>query len=174
MLSLSLLKGIEIMKFVAKLSIGTCVLAFASGAFAAGKGGAKPAEAKAPEKCDFTIEGNDSMMFNMKEMSAKGCKDVSVTLKHVGKLPVAAMGHNWVLIEAKNRDAVIKAATAAGPAKKYHLENHPMVIDTTKTIGGGESDTVKFSTAKMKAGGSYEFICTFPGHVGVMNGKFVF
>ena len=52
-------------------------------------------------KCSMVIEASDSMTYNMKSMTvSKACKDVSVTIKHVGKLPVAAMGHNWVL--AKN------------------------------------------------------------------------
>ena len=50
------------------------------------------------DECALVIEGNDAMQYNLKEMSVPAtCKEVTVTLNHTGKLPVTAMGHNWVL-----------------------------------------------------------------------------
>ena len=43
-------------------------------------------------------------------------------------------------------------------------------IAYTKLIGGGESDTIIFD-APLK--GSYTYICSFPGHYGVMKGVLV-
>ena len=43
-------------------------------------------------------------------------------------------------------------------------------IAHTKMIGGGESDTITF-TAPEK--GSYTYICTFPGHYGLMKGVLI-
>src|SRR3546814_2419062 len=46
-------------------------------------------------QCEATIESNDAMQFNTKEMTVdKTCKEFTVHLKHVGQLPKAAMGHN--------------------------------------------------------------------------------
>ena len=43
------------------------------------------------------------------------------------------------------------------------------VIAKTKLLGGGESDAIEFSTAP----GTYDFICTFPDHSGIMKGKLI-
>jgi azurin len=43
------------------------------------------------------------------------------------------------------------------------------VLAHTKLIGGGESVTIEFVAP---AKGVYEFICTFPGHSGMMKGNF--
>jgi azurin len=37
-------------------------------------------------------------------------------------------------------------------------------------IGGGESTTIEFEAPEK---GEYTFLCTFPGHFGLMNGKFI-
>ncbi len=44
------------------------------------------------------------------------------------------------------------------------------VLAATKVIGGGESTTITFDAP---APGYYEFICSFPGHYGLMNGSFI-
>ena len=48
------------------------------------------------------------------------------------------------------------------------------VIASTKIIGGGQSTTVTFSTAKLTKGGDYTYMCTFPGHYVIMKGVFKF
>src|SRR6185436_7628016 len=50
------------------------------------------------QECSLSIEGNDQIQFNKKELRvSKSCKEVTVTLKHVGQLAANVMGHNWVL-----------------------------------------------------------------------------
>ena len=44
------------------------------------------------------------------------------------------------------------------------------VIAATKLLGGGESDSVTFDVAKLKAGEAFSFFCTFPGHSALMKG----
>jgi azurin len=44
------------------------------------------------------------------------------------------------------------------------------VIAHTKVIGGGETDSVTFSTAALKAGEAYSYFCSFPGHSALMKG----
>ena len=42
------------------------------------------------QECSLTIEGNDQIQFNKKELKvSKSCKEVSVTLKHAGQLAAA-------------------------------------------------------------------------------------
>jgi len=65
---------------------------------AANAAAVKPAAAAVPAACRLKIAGNDLMQFDRKELRVSStCREVEVVLKHTGKLPVAAMGHNWVL-----------------------------------------------------------------------------
>lgn len=125
-------------------------------------------------QCDVTIEGNDAMQFNTKEIVVdKTCEDFTINLVHTGKLPKAAMGHNVVITKAADKQAVANDATKAGPAADYIKPNDDRVIAHTKLIGGGEKDSVTFKTAALDAGGDYDFFCSFPGHWAIMTGKVV-
>jgi azurin len=129
----------------------------------------------APKVCKLEISGNDMMQFDKKELkAAAGCSTVQLTLKHVGKLPAQAMGHNWVLVKSADANAVASAGMAAGLPNHYVPPKDARVIAHTKVIGGGESQTIKFPTSKLKKGEAYTFMCTFPGHSALMKGKFIF
>jgi azurin len=134
------------------------------------------AEAQASAKvCKLAIAGTDAMQFDKKELKvAADCAIVELTLTHTGKLPKAAMGHNWVLVKTPDLNAVTTAATAAGPANDYVPPKDARILAATKLVGGGESVTVKFETSKLAKGGAYTFVCTFPGHSALMKGKLVF
>jgi azurin len=121
--------------------------------------------------CATEIEGNDVMQFNKKTIEVPAaCKDFTVTLKHVGKMPKTTMGHNWVLTKASDEKAVIKEGIAAGPAKDYIESEDAKVIAHTKLVGGGESDSVTFPVSKLTAGEPYAYFCNFPGHAAIMKG----
>jgi azurin len=122
------------------------------------------------DDCATEIEGNDAMKYNKASITVPAsCKEFTVTLKHVGKLPKAAMGHNWLLAKAADEAAIVKEGAAAGAAKDY-IPAGDKVIAHTKMIGGGETDSVKFAVSKLQAGEKYMFFCTFPGHAALMKG----
>lgn len=124
--------------------------------------------------CKLEIAGNDMMQFDKKELRvAKDCTDVELTLKHSGKLPVTAMGHNWVLVRSADASAVSSAGMSAGPKNNYVVPADKRVIAHTKLVGGGESTSVTFPVAALKAGESYTYECTFPGHSALMTGKLI-
>jgi azurin len=126
-------------------------------------------------QCDVTIEGNDAMQFNTKEIvvDKAACSEFTVNLVHVGKLPKTAMGHNVVITKTADKQGVATDATAAGPANDYVKPNDTRVIAHTKLLGGGEKDSVTFKTDALEAGGDYTFFCSFPGHWAIMTGKVV-
>lgn len=125
------------------------------------------------QDCAATIESNDMLQFNMKEITASAdCSEFTLTLKHVGQLPKQSMGHNWVLTPAEGWQGIAQAGMQAGIDKEYVPENDA-VIAATKLIGGGEETSVTFSMEGLDAGGDYQFFCSFPGHFAVMNGKFI-
>jgi azurin len=125
-------------------------------------------------ECELTIAGNDQLQFSASELSVSAsCNEVTVTLKHTGKLQVDTMGHNWVLTATSDFQSVAQAAMGAGKDKQYIPPNDDRVIAHTDLIGGGESTSVTFDVSGLKAGKDYTFFCSFPGHFAAMNGKFV-
>ncbi len=121
--------------------------------------------------CAVEIEGNDAMQFNKPTISVPAsCKEFTVKLKHVGKLPKTAMGHNWVLSKTADMPGIATDGIPAGAAKDYVKDGDARVIAHTKLIGGGESDSVKFAVSKLKAGDSYTYFCSCPGHAAIMKG----
>lgn len=118
---------------------------------------------------NLTIEGNDQMQFNKKEIRVKAGQTVRLTLKHVGKMDINVMGHNWVLVTP---DTDINKFGADAVDAEDHIPSgyEDNIIVHTKMLGGGESDTIEFEAPEP---GTYEFLCSFPGHVALMRGKFI-
>ncbi|MDV2856629.1 MULTISPECIES: azurin [Oceanimonas] len=126
------------------------------------------------DDCSLTIEGNDAMQFNQQELSVPAsCKEVTLTLNHTGSLAKNVMGHNWVLSETADMQEIANGAISAGADNDYLDTSDERIIAHTDLIGGGESSSVTFSTEGMTAGGDYSYFCSFPGHIGMMKGKFV-
>ena len=123
------------------------------------------------QQCEATVTGNDAMQFDVKEITVdKTCTEFKVTLKHAGKLPAAAMGHNWVLTKDSDAQAVATEGMKAGVAKNYVNDADARVLAHTKIIGGGEETSVSFDVSKLAAGQAYTFFCSFPGHSSIMKG----
>ena len=84
---------------------------------------ASEATASAPTAnaaCETTVESNDEMKFNTAEIAiSKTCAQYKITLKHVGKMPVTAMGHNLVISKAEDAAGVVADGAAATAAKAF-------------------------------------------------------
>ncbi len=127
------------------------------------------------DPCKLTIDSNDLMRFNQHQLTVPTqCAEVEVTLTHSGKLPAKVMGHDWVLTRDADMSAIVNAALAAGSKNGYVPPGDVRVIAATKVVGGGESSTIKFSTAALQEGLRYVFFCTSPGHAAIMRGNFFF
>lgn len=125
--------------------------------------------------CAVAIEGNDQMKFDLPAIAlAADCTEVALTLKHTGKLAANVMGHNWVLTTTADFQPVAMAGVRSTLADSYLPKGDTRVLANTKVIGGGESTTVVFSTAKLSRGGGYTFFCSFPGHWSLMKGTLTF
>jgi len=123
-------------------------------------------------QCDVTIEANDAMQFNTKEISIdKTCKEFTIKLEHTGKLPKNAMGHNVVISKKSDEKGIATDGMAAGLDNNYVKPDDPRVIAHTDVVGGGESTSVTFDVSKLSEGEDYAFFCSFPGHWAVMTGK---
>ena len=127
------------------------------------------------DPCRIAIDSNDLMQFSVHELAVPAnCSDVELTLRHAGRLPAKVMGHDWVLAKDSDVSAIVNAGLAAGLTHGFLPDNDKRIIAATKVVGGGESTTVKFSTAALVQGARYVFFCTSPGHSSVMRGKFLF
>jgi azurin len=132
-----------------------------------------PLAAHAADPCRLDIAANDQMQFDRQQLSAPAsCKQITVTLHHLGKLPKEAMGHDWVLVNAADLSAVANAGVGAGIANDYIAPGDRRVIAHTRVIGGGDTATVTFASALLQKGVSYAYLCTFPGHSALMHGTF--
>ena len=121
--------------------------------------------------CETVVESNDAMQFNVKNIDVpKSCKKFSVTLKHVGKMPKTAMGHNIAVSTAADMQGAITDGMAAGAAADYVKAGDARVLAHSKIIGGGETTKMDIDVTKLKAGTDYVFFCTFPGHSALMKG----
>ncbi len=134
---------------------------------------ALPAHA-ADKVCKLEITGNDLMQYDKKELKvATDCTSIEVTMKHIGKLPAASMGHNWTLVKTADVAAVANDGLSAGLEADYIKKGDARVIAHTKVVGGGQSASVTIPMSKLKAGESYSYLCTFPGHSALMKGAFI-
>lgn len=121
--------------------------------------------------CATEIDANDQMQFSKSSIEVPAsCKQFKLTLKHTGKFPKAAMGHNWVLTTTTDYAGVAKDGMAASLETDFLKAGDTRVVAHTKVIGGGESDTVSFDVAKLTAP-EYTFFCSFPGHAMMMKGS---
>ena len=119
---------------------------------------------------NIAIAGNDLMQFDKKEFSIKAGEEVTLTLRHTGKIDKKIMGHNFVLLKKGTSIPEFAAKAAAAGSSKDWIPDGDEVIAHTKMIGGGETTTVTFAAPAV---GTYDFICSFPGHSGLMKGKFI-
>ncbi len=133
---------------------------------------AKEAPKEAPAApAEITITGDDAMKFDLSEIKVKEGQKVKLTLKHSGKQAKEAMGHNFVLLNAGVDPALFaKEATSAKDHDYIPESMKADVLAHTKVIGGGESDVIEFDAPKK---GTYDFLCSFPGHSAMMKGKFI-
>jgi len=117
------------------------------------------------------IEGNDQMQFNTNELHAVAGKPIKLTLKHVGKIPKEAMGHNLVILKEGTDEAAFALKANDAAATDYIPESEKAsIIAHTRLLGGGEEDTIEFTIDKK---GTYKYICSFPGHVAMMKGVLI-
>lgn len=120
---------------------------------------------------DLVIEGNDQMQFNKTELHAVAGKPITLTLKHVGQTPKEAMGHNLVILqEGTDEAAFATKAMAAKDTDYIPASEKASIVAHTKLLGGGEEDTIEFTIDKK---GTYNFLCTFPGHYAMMKGVLI-
>lgn len=124
---------------------------------------ATPAAPAAPTAAVVEITANDAMKFSVTRFEVAAGQEVKLTLRNIGTMPKAAMGHNLIVlkkdadVKAYTDAAVMAAATEYVPAAKAD-----QVIAHTKLLGPKQNDEITFTAPSEP--GEYPFICSFPAH----------
>jgi azurin len=111
------------------------------------------------------------MRFDKELFRIKAGKKIKLLLFNTSPKSNGSMTHNVVVL-AKGTD-IADFADAVRTAKEEQYTPAsvaPLIITHTKMVPAGESDTVEFVISKP---GVYDYICSFPGHWGTMQGKIV-
>lgn len=110
------------------------------------------------------MTGNDRMKYNLESFTVPAGGQVKLTLRNVGKMPKAAMGHNVVFLTSGSDAGVFATAAAAARDQDYIPSDLVgQILAHTKMLGAGESDTIEFTAPQEP--GDYEFLCSFPAHL---------
>jgi azurin len=154
-------------EFLKSMAIASMVTGSAAVLAACGGGGATPAPAAAPVTLEIGSKG-DELTYDKSELSAPA--GAKITLKLKNNAASGGNKHNWILVKGGQADAVATDGIAAGEAAGYLKAGDNRVIAHTKLSQPGETVEVVFDAPPP---GTYDFICTFPGHNVTMKGKLI-
>ncbi|HWK98632.1 MAG TPA: azurin [Parapedobacter sp.] len=120
---------------------------------------------------EISLEGNDLMQYNNTLFRVKAGETVTLHFKNAGEMPKESMGHNVVVLQPGTDLAAFGGeAIKAVDAEYIPATFASSIIAHTKLLGPGETDDIEFT---LDGPGVYLFVCSFPGHYGVMQGKIV-
>ena len=127
------------------------------------------------EKLEFTdtirLQANDNMRFDKEMFKIKTGKKIRLIFKNTGVSSNTAMAHNVVILKKGTDIADFADAVHNAKNEQYVPSSvESLVIAHTKLVSGGDSDEVDFTISQP---GIYDYICSFPGHWGTMQGKIV-
>jgi azurin len=106
----------------------------------------------------------EKMSYDVKELTVKAGKKIQLTLNNPDYMP-----HNLLVVMPGAANEIGKAAMAMG-AEGFEKDFRPdsnKILAGTSMLDNGEKETIEFTIDKP---GSYEFVCTFPGHFMLMRG----
>ncbi|MDB4107322.1 plastocyanin/azurin family copper-binding protein [Bacteroidia bacterium] len=107
------------------------------------------------------------MKFDVKAIRVPANKEITVALKN--ESTDATMPHNIVFIQKGTANDV-------GQGGLHHKENSYVNPEDKNVIAHSplaQIDEIVYFTFTTPAIGDYEFICSYPGHWGMMKGKFL-
>jgi len=127
------------------------------------------------EKLAFTdsiqLKANENMRFDKELFRVKAGKKISLIFKNTGAKSAASMAHNVVILKSGVDIADFADVAHNAKAEQYVPASlDSLIIAHTKLVNAGDSDQVEFIIPNS---GVYDFICSFPGHWGTMQGKIV-
>lgn len=120
---------------------------------------------------NITITANDLMRYSISSFSLHSGEKVRLTLKNIGIMPLASMGHDLVILKQGNDfkkfASEVDAQDASNPSHVLPADLVAQTIAHTRVLGPGEEQTIEFTAP---APGVYQYLCTFPTHFVFMHG----
>ena len=117
------------------------------------------------------LKAGDEMKFDKDLFRVKAGKQLVLRLTNTAKKSTTAMAHNVVILVKGTDIADFADAVHAGKSEQYVPASvASLVIAHTPLVAGGDTEQVSFT---IPSPGVYDFICSFPGHWGTMQGKIV-
>jgi azurin len=111
----------------------------------------------------ISLTAGDDMKYSVTTIQAKPGESLHIVLKSVGAMPKMAAAHNFVVLKAGTKvDAFLTAAMSAGATGYIPAEFKAQILAQTGLAGPGETVEVTFTAPKVA--GTYQYLCTFPGH----------
>ena len=80
------------------------------------------------------------------------------------------MGHNVVFLRKNVKLSAFAVKAMEAKDNDYIPQGSKDIIAHTKMIGGGETTSLEFMAPDT---GTYDYVCSFPGHYGLMKGKLI-
>jgi azurin len=127
------------------------------------------------EKLAFTdsvqLKASENMRFDKELFRVRAGKKIILVFKNTGVKSATSMAHNVVILQSGVDMADFADIAHNAKAEQYVPSSlDSLMIAHTRLVSGGDSDQVVFIITKP---GVYDFICSFPGHWGTMQGKIV-
>jgi len=114
-------------------------------------------------------QGNQ-MLFQQDELTVQAGQEVTIVFENTATSP--AMEHNVVVLNTNNEATINRVGQAALSAgDNEYIPEDDAIIAATPLAKPGETVEVTFTAPSEP--GSYEYICTFPGHYAMMRGTMV-
>ncbi len=115
------------------------------------------------ERLEISVNG-DVSEFDRSSLSVAAGSQVHLTFSNVSTINQ----HNWVLVRSGAETGVAERG-ALSPTTGWLEPGDPEIIANTDLLATGAAGEVRFMAPPA---GSYQFICTFPGHNVTMFGAF--
>lgn len=114
-----------------------------------------------PTAVEIVITGETmtDMKFEPARVEVAAGSELTITLSN--KATSEAMIHNIVFIEFGAQSEIVAKALEAGPDAGYVPEDD-RILASSAMLNPGETDSITFTVPEKK--GTYQFICTYPGH----------
>lgn len=121
----------------------------------------------------FTIRTvPEQMRYDIAQLVVEAGKPFQIVFENPDAMP-----HNMVFVQPGTyQDVAVSVQTQApdkldSKGRAYIPENDPRVIAATHMIEPGKSEILHLTAPEKED--TYEYVCTFPGHWAIMNGKLI-
>jgi azurin len=125
------------------------------------------------EKLEFSdslqLQANENMRFSKELFRVHAGKKIRLIFKNTQAKTPGSMSHNVVILKPGVDIADFAEVAVKAKEEQYVPASlDSLIIAHTHLVGAGDSEELEFA---IPAAGIYDFICSFPGHWGTMQGK---